>query len=145
LGFRHRAVVIEVAFDLHNVAELAAFNRFFRRQEAAVKATVLIRRDGQPFTFRQREQRFRFGDGRGERFFHQHVFARFQRAFRIVKMAVGVGADNHQLDLRIVKHLIEIAGEMDMGVLRDCSSGFARRRKMWATCQLSLRLRTYGR
>jgi hypothetical protein len=43
-------------------------------------------------------------------------------------MAVGVGADNHQRDLRIVKHLIEIAGEMDMGILRDCSSGFARRR-----------------
>jgi hypothetical protein len=33
-------------------------------------------------------------------------------------MAVGVGADNHQFDLRIVKHLIKIAGEMDMGILR---------------------------
>jgi hypothetical protein len=50
-----------VAFDLHNVAELTAFNRLFRRQEAAVKATILVRRDGQPFAFRQREQRFRFG------------------------------------------------------------------------------------
>jgi hypothetical protein len=43
-------------------------------------------------------------------------------------MAVGVGADNHQLDLRIVKHFIEIAGEMNMGILRRCSSGFALRR-----------------
>jgi hypothetical protein len=107
-----------MAFNLHDVAELAALNRLFRRQEAAVKAAVLVRRHGQPFAFRQRKQRFRFGKRRGERFFHQHVFARFQRAFRIVKMAVGVGADNHQLDLRIVKHFIKIAGEMNMGILR---------------------------
>ena len=118
LGFRHRAVVIEVAFDFHDLAEFAAFNRLFRRQEAAVKATVLVRRDGQPFAFRQREQLLRFGEGRGERFFHQHVFTRFQRAFRVVKVAVGVGTDHHQLHLRVVKHLIKIAGEMNMGILR---------------------------
>ena len=118
LRFRHRTVVIEVAFDFHDVAELAAFNRFFRRQEAAVKATVLIRRDGQAFAFRQREQLFRFGNSRGERLFYQHVFTRIERAFGIVKMAVGVGADNHQLHLWVVKHLIEIAGEVDVGILR---------------------------
>ena len=44
----------------------------------------------------------RFGDGRGERLFYQHVFARFQRAFRVVKVAVGVGTDHHQLHLRII-------------------------------------------
>lgn len=33
-------------------------------------------------------------------------------------MAVGMGTDNHQRDLRVVKHLIEIAGEVDVGILR---------------------------
>ena len=102
LGFRHRAVVIEVAFDFHDLAEFAALNRLFRRQEAAVKASVLVRRDGQAFAFRQRKEFLRFGDGRSERFFHQHVFTCFQRAFRVVKVAVGVGTDHHQLHLRII-------------------------------------------
>ena len=101
-GFCHRAVVIEVAFDLHDLAELAAFDRLFRRQEAAVKATVLVGRDGQAFAFCQRKEFLRFDDGRGERFFHQHVFTRFQRAFCVVKVAVGVGTDHHQLHLRII-------------------------------------------
>ena len=33
-------------------------------------------------------------------------------------MAVGMGADHHQPDLRVVKYFIEIAGEMDVGILR---------------------------
>lgn len=90
----------------------------FCRQEAAVKATVLVRRDGQPFAFRQREQLLRFGDGRGERLFHQHVFTRFQRAFRVVKVAISVGTDHHQLHLRVIKHFIKIAGEMNVRILR---------------------------
>src|SRR5699024_11923248 len=53
----------------NNLSQLATFNRFFRCQEAGVKATILIRRDGQPFAFRQRKQLLRLGKRRGERFF----------------------------------------------------------------------------
>ena len=33
-------------------------------------------------------------------------------------MTVRVGAHNHQLDLRIVKHFVEVAGEVNMRVCR---------------------------
>ena len=33
-------------------------------------------------------------------------------------MAVRVGADNHQFDLRVVKHFVEVAGEVDVRILR---------------------------
>ena len=33
-------------------------------------------------------------------------------------MAVRVGTHDHQLDLRVVKHFIEIAGEVDVRILR---------------------------
>ena len=107
-----------MAFHFDDVAKLAALNRLFRRQEAAVEATVLIRRDGQPFAFRQCEECFRFSDGRGEGFFYQHVFTRLERAFRIVEMAVGMGTDDDQFNLRVAQDFIEIAGEMNMGILR---------------------------
>ena len=101
-GFCHRAVIVKMAFHFNNLSQLATFNRFFRCQEAGVKATILIRRDGQPFAFRQRKQLLRLGKRRGERFFDQHIFPGFQRAFRVVKVAVGVGTDHHQLHLRII-------------------------------------------
>ena len=33
-------------------------------------------------------------------------------------MAVGMGTDDDQFNLRVVKHHIQIAGEMDVGILR---------------------------
>jgi hypothetical protein len=91
-----------MAFHFNNLSQLATFNRFFRCQEAGVKATILIRRDGQPFAFRQRKQLFRLRKCRSERFFDQHIFPGFQRAFRVLEMAVRVGADNNQLNIGIV-------------------------------------------
>lgn len=90
-----------MAFHFNNLSQLATFNRFFRCQEAGVKATILIRRDGQPFAFRQRKQLLRLGKRRGERFRPAH-FPGFQRAFRVLEMAVRVGADNNQLNIGIV-------------------------------------------
>ena len=101
-GFCHRAVIVKMAFHFNNLSQLATFNRFFRCQEAGVKATILIRRDGQPFAFRQRKQLFRLRKCRSERFFDQHIFPGFQRAFRVLEMAVRVGADNNQLNIGIV-------------------------------------------
>ena len=102
LGFRLGAVVIEMAFNLNNFAELAALNRFFSGEEAGIKTTVLIWRNGQPFALRQFEQCFCLRKRRREGFLNQHVFTRFQRAFGVFKMAVSMGTDDHQLHLRIV-------------------------------------------
>lgn len=48
LSFRHGTVVIEMAFNLNNFAELAALNRFFSSEKAGVKTAILIRRNDQP-------------------------------------------------------------------------------------------------
>ena len=102
LGFCFRTVVIEMAFNLNNLAELAALNGFFRGEEAGVKTAILIRRNGQSFASRQFEQLFCLRKRRREGFLNQHIFTRFQRAFSIFKMAVSMGTDDHQFHLRIV-------------------------------------------
>jgi len=91
-----------MAFHFNNLSQLAAFNRFFRRQKTGIKATILIRRDGQPFTFRQRKKFFRLRKRRSEWFFDQHIFPGFQRALRVLEVAVRMGADNNQLNIGIV-------------------------------------------
>ena len=102
VGLRQRAIIIEMAFDLHQFAEFPALNHLFGGQEAGVETAVLIGRHRQAFAVRQGKQSFCFLQRRGERLFHQHVFPRLQRLFRIFKMAVGVSADHHQLDQWIV-------------------------------------------
>ena len=91
-----------MAFHFDNISQLAAFNRFFRCQEAGIKATILIRRNDQPFAFRQCKQLFRLRNCRSERFFDQHIFPGFQRALRVLEVAVRVGADDNQLNIGIV-------------------------------------------
>ena len=95
LSFRLGTVVIEMAFNLNNFAELAALNRFFSSEKAGVKTAILIRRNGQPFALRQFEQHFCFCQRRRERFLNQHVFTRLQRTFGVVKMAVSMGTNDH--------------------------------------------------
>ena len=102
VGLRHRAVVIEMAFDLHQFAEFPALNHLFGGQEAGVEATILVGRHREALAVCQGKQGFCFLKRRGERLFHQHVFPRLQRLFRIFEMAVGVGADHHQFDLWVV-------------------------------------------
>lgn len=94
--------------------QFAAFNCLFCRQEAAVKATVLVRRDGQPLLF-SADSSFTSAIVRSEQLFHQHVLP---LPARVALIVIGVGTDHHQLHLQVVKHLIKIAGEMNIEILR---------------------------
>lgn len=107
-----------MTFNFHQFAELTAFNHLFGGQETGVEAAVLVRRHRQPFAFRQRKQGFRLCQRRGKGLFDQYVFPRFQRPLRIFEVAIGMGADHHQFDLRIIQYFIEVAGEVDMGIRR---------------------------
>ncbi len=107
-----------MAFNFDNLAQFPALNRFFSREKTGIKTPILIRRDGQSFASRQVEQHFCLRQRRRERFLNQHIFTRFQRAFSVFEMAVSMGTDDHQLYLRIAQHLIQIAGEVNMRILR---------------------------
>ena len=102
VGLRQRAIIIKMAFDLHQFAEFPALNHLFGGQETGVETAILVGRHRETFAVCQEKQGFCFLKRRGERLFHQHVFPRLQRLFRIFEMTVGVGADHHQIDLWVV-------------------------------------------
>ena len=119
------AVVIEMAFDFHNVAGTCFQSPFLPSGSSCQSGgsdtgvTVVL-------LFASAKTGFCFGNV-GVNGFPPARFARFQRAFRIFKMAVGVGADDNQFNLwsfktssrSLVKWIWNTAG---------LSSGFARRR-----------------
>ncbi len=117
-GFRFRPVVVEMAFNFDNLAQLAALNHFTRGQKTRIKAAVLIRRDHKPFAFCQIQQQTRIRDACREWFLHQHVFPGFQRTLRIVKVAVGMRADHHQFYRVVVQDVIQIARKVNVLITR---------------------------
>ena len=51
----YRTIVVEMVFNLDDLAKLSAFNHLLRGQKAGVEATILVRRDRQSLAFRQGE------------------------------------------------------------------------------------------
>ena len=51
----YRTIVVEMVFNLDDLAKLSALNHFLSGQEAGVETTILVRRDRQSLAFRQGE------------------------------------------------------------------------------------------